>query len=103
MHGLCDKKILQSCFDEQEKASYNGLGLWFYYLFQISGVKWDHVVSFSACIHIFYYGYLVLVICKELLSVWQDDSEHLPSVSGERQIHSLQCLKGFSKVFVSIH
>lgn len=57
MHGLCDKKILQSCFDELEKASYNGLGLnLFYYLFQISGVKWDSLVGFSVYIQIFYYG-----------------------------------------------
>lgn len=27
MHGMCDKKILQSCFDEPEKASYNGADL----------------------------------------------------------------------------
>lgn len=58
----------------------------FFYLLQISGVKQDRVVStFTLSI----LGTLGLAIFKELLSVWQDDPEHLPSVSGERQIRSL--------------
>lgn len=47
----------------------------FYCPFQISGVKWN-LFSFSICIYIM--GNLGLVVFNELLSVWQDESEHLP-------------------------
>ena len=88
MHGMCDKKILQSCSDELEKASYNGLGL---NLILLSVPDfWSKMLLVSLSTFTFsIVGILGLVICKELLSVWQDDSEHLPSVNGERQIHSL--------------
>lgn len=27
MHAMCDKKILQNCFDKPNEACYNGVGL----------------------------------------------------------------------------
>lgn len=85
MHGMCDKKILQSCFNELEKASYNGLVLiWFYYLFQISGVNGTTLLVSLFTFTFSIMGTLSLVIFKELLSIWQDDTELLHSASGGR-------------------
>lgn len=85
MHGMCDKKILRSCFNELEKASYNGLVLiWFYYLFQIPGVNGTTLLVSLFTFTFSITGTLSLVIFKELLSIWQDDTELLHSESGGR-------------------
>lgn len=71
----------------------------FYCLFQISGVKCN---LFSFSIYIYIMGSLGLVVFNELLSVWQDEAEHLPQEWRKAEPQTT-VWGGFNKVFATIH